>query len=240
MINGIDVIIPSYNSEGSIEKLIRDIEFYSKNQPFNLNKIIVVNDCSTDDTENILLQLSKKNSLLKTINNKKNLGQVKATLKGIEHSVSEYIVTLDDDLQHPPSEISKLVNKLCENDYDFIIANWDADETKFRNFTSFIAGSLFNFFSFGSLNFKNTAFRCINSRIKDKILLKLKNDTILDLRKISDNYSTVDVEHNSKPHNRSYMPFKRRFLIAVKHLLKDTYFLVFFTLLLLIFNFLVK
>ena len=234
MNNGFDVVVPSYNSEGSIEKLIFDIEFFSKNLPFKLNKIIVVNDCSTDNTEKILKKIIKKSSILITINNKKNLGQVKATLKGIEHSNSEYIITLDDDLQHPPSEINKLLNKITEKDYDFIVANWDADETRFRNFTSLIAGFLFNFFSFGNLNFKNTAFRCINSRIKDKILIKLKNDTILDLRKISNNYTTVNVKHNSKPHNRRYTSFKKRFFIATKYLFKDTYFLVFCTLLFLI------
>ena len=234
MIKGVDIVIPSYNSEGSIEKLIYEIEFYSINLPLKINKIIVVNDCSTDDTEKILKKISKKNSLLTIINNKTNLGQVKATLKGIEYSNSEYIITLDDDLQHPPSEIHKLLNKINEKDYDFIIANWDPDETRFRNFTSRVAGFLFNFFSFRGLNFKHTAFRCINSRIKDKILIKLKNETFLDLRKISNNYSIVSVKHNSKPYNRSYMPFKRRFLIAIKYIFKDTYFLVFCTLLVLI------
>lgn len=220
------VIIPCYNAEGSIKKLVNEIVKHSTElELFTLNEIICVNDNSKDNSLEVLLKMETEIKVLKLINNSENLGQVKSTLKGIEYSNSDFIITLDDDLQHPPKEINKLLLFCYENKFDFVTGFWKNDETFFRNITSFIANFLINLSSFGSLNYRITAFRVINKKLKIKILKKFKNNDLMDLRKISNNYGSILIEHNPNPLNRNYSNFLVRFRITIKYIFIDNFLL---------------
>ena len=98
-------MIPCFNSENSIHKLIDNI-FIEVDDfiEFDLAEIICVDDCSKDETKNIIKNIQNKRDKVLYLSNNKNLGQVKSTLKGIKYSTGQYIVTLDDDGQHPPQK----------------------------------------------------------------------------------------------------------------------------------------
>ena len=92
----ISIVIPTFNSEKSIEKLCEtiidelDMEF----------EIILINDASTDNTREILKNLKLSYNFIRVVNLTNNVGQVGATLAGINISKGEFIITMDDDLQH--------------------------------------------------------------------------------------------------------------------------------------------
>ena len=220
----ISIVVPAYNSEGSIKTLIYEIESEISKITNHDFEIIIVNDSSVDSTKKILHNIAKKNQNLKIINNEQNLGQASSTLIGIKQSKGDVIVTIDDDLQHPPKEIVKLTNALFEGDYDFVIGYWFADETILRNITSFIARIAFNIFNFRNVKYRDTAFRAINKRIKDDAIKILNNNVLLDFTKVSKNYKNIEVSHNSTPLNRKFMSFNKRSVLAIRYILKDTYF----------------
>lgn len=233
------VIIPCYNSEGSIKKLLDlIINNSTETEMFILNEIVCINDNSKDNTLNILSQLQGSLNVLKLINNSENLGQVKSTLKGIELSNSDFIITLDDDLQHPPKEIHKLLKYCQENQLDFVTGFWKNDETFFRNISSIIANFLINLSVLGNLNYRMTAFRAINSDMKSKILKKFQKSELMDLRKVSNNFGTLLIEHNPNPLNRSYSNFFVRFKITLKYIILNNFLvtLIFFVFLFYILN----
>lgn len=234
-IDNLSVVIPTYNSEGSIESLIIELNTQLNNLNIEVFEIIVVNDYSTDRTLDILNSANKTDLNLKIINNHKNLGQAQSTLIGIENSNFEVIITIDDDFQHPPEEIGSLINTLLEGDYDFVIGYWTGDETLLRNITSYIARLAFNLFSFRSIKHRDTAFRAIKKRIKDDAIKVLKNKTLLDFKKVTKNYGYIKVTHNAKPLNRDFMSFKARSKLATKYIIKDTYFKYIFSFFLIIY-----
>ena len=100
----ISIVIPTFNSEKSIEKLCEtiidelDMEF----------EIILINDASTDNTREILKNLKLSYNFIRVVNLTNNVGQVGATLAGINISKGEFIITMDDDLQHHPRFINDL------------------------------------------------------------------------------------------------------------------------------------
>ena len=100
----ISIVIPTFNSEKSIEKLCEtiidelDMEF----------EIILINDASTDNTREILKNLKLSYNFIRVVNLTNNVGQVGATLAGINISKGEFIITMDDDLQHLPRFINDL------------------------------------------------------------------------------------------------------------------------------------
>lgn len=107
------LVIPVYNSEHSLPELVDRLEqvFKNINQTF---EIILVDDNSYDNSWDVLTDLHNTISNLKIIHLVRNFGQHNATLCGFNHASGDYIITLDDDLQHPPEEIPKLIQKINE------------------------------------------------------------------------------------------------------------------------------
>jgi glycosyltransferase involved in cell wall biosynthesis len=113
----VSVIVPVYNSEGSLKALVERLEnVLSKMAEYEL---ILVNDGSGDRSWEVVRELTTRYSWITGINLMKNYGQHNALLCGIRLARYPVIVTIDDDLQHPPEEISKLLAKL-EEGYDVV------------------------------------------------------------------------------------------------------------------------
>lgn len=109
------VVLPAKNEGSRIEAVISDI----KKEGYH--NIIVVDDGSTDNTARI-----SEYAGATVIRHKINLGAGAATQTGITRAISKgahYIVTLDADQQHFPSDITKLVTKLIDNKHDVVIGN---------------------------------------------------------------------------------------------------------------------
>jgi len=109
----IKVIIPAYNEEDSIGKVICEI-------PDIVDEVIVVNNCSTDNTEAV----AKKAGATVLTESRKGYGY--ACLKGMNYLENqdikpEIVVFLDGDYSDYPNELIKLVAPIIENDIDFVI-----------------------------------------------------------------------------------------------------------------------
>ncbi|MGI6079299.1 MAG: glycosyltransferase family 2 protein [Fastidiosipilaceae bacterium] len=106
------IIIPVYNAESTLLELTTRIKNVMKNyQPY---EIVFIDDCSEDKSWQILKELHATNENVKIIHLIRNFGQHNATLCGFRYCNGKYALTLDDDLQHPPEEIPKLIEKVCE------------------------------------------------------------------------------------------------------------------------------
>ena len=110
---GLSVVVPVYNSESILPTLIQRLQpVLSKlGTP---NEIILVNDCSSDNSWMAIAEIAKSNSSVCGVNLMKNFGQHNALLCGIRMAKFDTVVTMDDDLQHPPEAIPELLAKLAE------------------------------------------------------------------------------------------------------------------------------
>lgn len=110
---GYSIVIPVFNSEKTLPELFRRLtDQFSTISPHY--EIIFVDDCSIDGSWNVLQDLNKKDNRVKIIQFIRNFGQHNAILCGFNHSKGDLLITLDDDLQHPPEEIPKLIAKINE------------------------------------------------------------------------------------------------------------------------------
>lgn len=110
----ISVVIPVYNSQKTLAELTQRL--MAAMQPLcSRYEIILVNDGSRDDSRELIRSLSKTHpAVIRAFNLMRNYGQHNALLCGIRAARYETIVTMDDDLQHLPEEIYKLIDKLDE------------------------------------------------------------------------------------------------------------------------------
>ncbi|MFZ6028799.1 MAG: glycosyltransferase family 2 protein [Chloroflexota bacterium] len=114
----LSIIIPVYNSAEILPRLLPQLEARLP-QLAGEYEIILVNDGSRDRSWQVITELSQQYPRLRGINLMRNYGQHNALLCGIRQARYEVIVTMDDDMQHPPEEIAKLLDKLDEG-YDMV------------------------------------------------------------------------------------------------------------------------
>jgi undecaprenyl-phosphate 4-deoxy-4-formamido-L-arabinose transferase len=118
MAYSISVIVPVYNSEVSLPDLVRRLEPVLKVTAGEY-ELVLVNDGSRDRSWAIIQKLATENRWVHGINLMRNYGQHNALLCGIRAARCETLVTLDDDLQHAPEDMPKLIAKL-EEGYDVV------------------------------------------------------------------------------------------------------------------------
>lgn len=218
----ISIVIPTYNSGKIIYKLCDEIQK-------NINKsdeIILINDCSTDNTLEVLGYLKVRYTNIKVINLKSNIGQVGATLLGIKISKGDFIITMDDDFQHDPIFISKLVNELKTSESKVVVAKWNLDETLTRNYGSLLFTILSSVVIFKKPNFRNTAYRAISCDVKDEFINFFISRFWLDPRRLKNKVHQISIGHNHQDF-RPYSSFKSRIILASKHLAIDSYLIQF-------------
>lgn len=109
----IRVIIPAFNEEGSIAKVINDV-------PSHISEVIVVNNQSTDATE------TEARNAGATVLSEKRMGYGYACLKGLEYlkqidEPTDIVVFLDGDYSDYPEEMDKIIKPILEEDIDFVI-----------------------------------------------------------------------------------------------------------------------
>ncbi len=112
------IVIPVYDAENSLTALHQSIcDFFHDSYTF---EIIYVNDCSNDNSWNVLKKIKSQNKNVTIINFNKNFGQHAATICGFKYAQGEFIVTIDDDLEAHPNEIEKLILSQKKSDADLV------------------------------------------------------------------------------------------------------------------------
>ncbi|SRR5579875_151834 len=109
----VSVVVPVYNAMASLPELVSGISGVLAGRCDEF-EVVLVNDASTDGSWQVIRELSSQDSRVRGINLMRNYGQHNALLCGIRAARYEITVTMDDDLQNPPSEIPKLLSTLAE------------------------------------------------------------------------------------------------------------------------------
>lgn len=135
----ISIVVPVYNSEKCLEELGQQIERHMADYKYEL---ILVNDKSPDDSWSRIVALAARNKSIKGLSLKKNSGQDNAIMAGLGQATGEYVVIMDDDLQHSPGDIIKLWNK-CREGYDVCYGHFvDKKQSLWKNAGSRLNGYL--------------------------------------------------------------------------------------------------
>ena len=116
----IGVIVPNYNSGIYIKKCLDSL----LEQEYKVNEIIVVDDCSTDESTKIVKEYTEKNNNIILLENGKNMGVSYSRNKGIEHAKSEYIMFCDSDDWYEKQATKRMMEKVEKDSADFVLAGY--------------------------------------------------------------------------------------------------------------------
>jgi len=208
----ISVIIPVYNGSKTIEKLYQELSKILKKNSKSY-EILFVDDSSKDKSFNIISDICKKDKSVTGILLSKNYGQHNAVYCGFQNSKGKYIITMDDDLQHPPQEIPKIIKHLKKG-YDVVYAIPKIHRhSLIRNFFSKLTKSII------SLMMQNENAKNINSfRIfKSSLFEQFRgiNNPNINIDSLlfwtTNNFGSIKVNHKKRKLGKSGYTFFRLF-----------------------------
>ena len=130
----VSFVIPCYNSSQTIGNVIAEIKETMEELNQYCYEVILVNDCSPDNTFEVIEALCKENPNICGVNLAKNFGQHGALMAGFHQVTGDILVCLDDDGQTPANEVGKLLKKIEAGD-DVVYASYaHKKHSLFRNF----------------------------------------------------------------------------------------------------------
>ena len=168
----ISVVIPAYNEEKRIGPTLKKIIKYLKNNFVNF-EIIVVDDCSIDNTANIIFKYKKNN--VKYLKNKKNMGKGFSVKRGLLSAKYSLVLFSDSDLATPIEELEKFKNYI--KNYDIVIASRNLKDSlivvkqpKYRQFMGKIFPLLVNLIVLRGFKDTQCGFKLFKKNVAKKVV----------------------------------------------------------------------
>jgi polyisoprenyl-phosphate glycosyltransferase len=201
------VVIPVYKSERILEdlyaRLVKVFDSIIK-EPY---EILFIDDASPDGSWLKLQELHRKDARVKIIRLSKNFGQHCALMCGFNYVSGEYIITMDDDLQHPPEEIPKLINAINNKpDIEVVIGKYEKKEHSWwRNIGSYLNRVIMiKIFSLDK-SYRGSSFRIFRSNTVKAMIQQTTYQPRIGriLKMVTDKYDFVTVEHQPRKHGKS-------------------------------------
>lgn len=166
----ISIVIPVFNSSKFTSELLERLKKY-----FSLTKyeyeLIFVDDGSGDNSWGNLKKISHQQRNIKCIKLLKNYGQHVAVLCGLRNAMGDYCIVMDDDLQNPPEEIDKLINKSLETDSDLVFAKFKEKKTSLvRKLGSYATNILVRKIFNVKTNIRISNFKLIRKDVVNRVI----------------------------------------------------------------------
>ena len=141
----VSFVIPCYRSALTIGNVVKEIQDTMNILNAYTYEIILVNDCSPDDTFDVIEKLCEEYSNICGVNLARNFGQHAALMAGFHQVTGDILVCLDDDGQTPADEVGKLLTEI-ENGQDVVYASYaNKKHSMFRNFGSCVNEKMLQF-----------------------------------------------------------------------------------------------
>lgn len=212
----VSIVIPVYNSAAMLPGLHARLRSVMRQQGKSF-EVIYVDDGSQDGSWQELEQLQEEDpECVVAIQLMRNFGQHNALMCGFRQARGDYIVTMDDDLQHPPEELPKLLAAIEQSDLDLVYGAYDEKRHGVsKNLASWIVNRFYRVV-FGS-PVSLTAFRILRRELLETILPYSLNFTFVDglfawnTRRIG----AVAVAHHPRAVGRSGYRFGKLLTLAL-------------------------
>jgi len=112
----LSVVVPVYNEQGSLAKTVERLAEIP-----NLLEIVIVDDCSTDATPEIIKELQQRfGSLIKALRHERNQGKTAGLKTGFQSTTGEIVIVQDADLEYDPTEIAGVIEPILEGNADVV------------------------------------------------------------------------------------------------------------------------
>ena len=212
----ISIVIPVYNSSQIVEELHQLIVTSLGNDI--AYELILVNDGSADESWQKITAVAHQNNVVTGINLRKNCGQDNAILAGLRIARGNYVVIMDDDLQHNPSDILKLYNEIKKG-FDVCYGNFvELKQNKIKNIGSNFNGKMAEYLVAKPKGIYLSPFKIINKSTVEEIAKFAGPYPYIDgiILTITHNLTQTNIEHQSRYSGESNYTFSKSVSVFMK------------------------
>ena len=195
------VVVPTYRGEETIRPLAQQLDAFFREAGLSY-ELILVNDCGPDQSWRVMreVQVELGSEKVRIVRLARNFGQHNALICGFARARGEFFITMDEDLQHRPADIARLIAAQAGGDYDVVYGRYETlQHTGFRNLTSRMLKKLLQL-GIPDLHPDYTAFRLLRASTARYCLNMSNSYTFLDgyLTWITKSISSVTVMHQER------------------------------------------
>ena len=213
---GVSIVVPVYRGEATLTPLANRIEstLSAGSRPFEL---LLVDDCSPDGSWSRIQALATGRPWIRGIRLMRNYGQHNALLAGIRQARFDRIVTLDDDLQHPPEAIPDLLAKL-ETGFDVVYGTPIKEQHGgFRDFSSVATKVILKSVLGVSVAREVSSFKAFRTGLREAFADYHSPTVYLDvlLTWATTSFAAVPVRHGERQEGTSGYTFRKLVLHAI-------------------------
>ncbi len=177
----ISVVVPTFNEEGNIDVLYYQVKDVLENIGINSFEIIFVNDGSNDGSLEKVKQLNLQDHRVKYVHFSRNFGHQNALKAGLDHASGQAVISMDADMQHPPSLIPEMIQKWREGIAIVYTIRKDTKELPFlKKTTSKLFYKLVNSIADTKMEEGAADFRLLDRKVVD--VIKSYNESNLFIR----------------------------------------------------------
>jgi glycosyltransferase involved in cell wall biosynthesis len=165
---GLSIIIAIFNGALTIRKLVEEL---SQLDIAGGLEIVLVDDGSADNSLEVCRELALESSLpIAVVNLSRNFGEHNAIMAGLAHVRGDYVITMDDDLQNPPSEVARLYDYTRNEEKDVVYTYYDKKHhAAWRNFGSWLTNSMAGVLLDKPKDVYLSSFRCMSAFVVESI-----------------------------------------------------------------------
>ena len=212
----LSIVVPVYRSGNTLVALCDRLDSVMEGGSTGW-ELVLVDDGSPDESWRVVSELQAANpERIVAVQLMRNFGQHNALMCGLRHARGKYIVTMDDDLQHPPEEIPKLLEAIEVSGSDVVYGVPDERKHhRWRNLGSVLVTAFYR------LVFKTkvrpSAFRIIRREVVEAILSYNLNYTYIDglLAWNTERIGQVTVEHHARASGCSGYSLRKLLVLAM-------------------------
>jgi glycosyltransferase involved in cell wall biosynthesis len=209
----LSIVIPVYRGAETIGPLV-ELLVHSLSNQYAL-EIILVNDCSPDNTEDICIGIYQRyRTIVKFYSLAKNVGEHNAVMAGLNKSHGDWVVIMDDDFQNPVSEVTKIVSYAVGHSFDVVYAVYERKKHSFfRNLGSRLNDLAANIMLKKPKNLYLSSFKVISRFLVEEVIKYSLPYVYLDglILRTTNNIGQCKVEHHDRVQGRSGYTMKKLF-----------------------------
>lgn len=199
------IVIPVYNGALSIGRLVD--ELIARLTPLFSIEIVLVNDCSPDNSEEVCIGIARKHpEYVSFYSLAMNVGEHNTVMAGLNKATGDYAIIMDDDFQNPVSEVIKLINYMLSHDYDVVYTWYDEKKhSLFRNLGSRFNDRVANFMLKKPRNLYLSSFKMINRFLIGEVIKYNLPYPYIDglILRTTSNIGKIKVNHTSRQTGKS-------------------------------------
>ena len=201
----VSIVIPVYNGQETIGRLAD--ELVACLGPSYGLEIVLINDCSRDQSEQACIALfEKQRDIVRFFSLAKNVGEHNAVMAGLNQCSGDFVVIMDDDFQNPISEVVKLLNFGLEHDYD-VVYTWYPKKRHawWRNLGSWFNDQVANVMLKKPRGLYLSSFKLLNRFLVNEIIKYDLPYSYIDglVLRTTEKVGRLEVEHGTRETGRS-------------------------------------